>query len=88
MLKSLECDTREGHGSVVASLLVRTGLATGWSCVRIQPTPVRKFGNSICKSHRSLLSGVVARGSKTSHTEGTCVTCRGLHHSYRRVTLK
>ena len=31
------------------------------------------------KSRWSLLSGVYARGSKRSHTEGKCVTCRGLH---------
>ena len=33
------------------------------------------------KSHRSLLSGVYARGSKISHTWDKCVTCRGLKNS-------
>ena len=51
-------------------------------------TSLRNFGNSAylasfgedTKSCRSLLSGVYARGSKISHTEGKCVTCLGLHN--------
>ena len=33
------------------------------------------------KRRLSLLSGVFARGSKISHTEGKCVTCSGLTDS-------
>ena len=56
-------------------------------------TSLRNFGNTVdsalpvsfggaTKRRRFLLSGVYARGSKTSHQSAVeCVTCRELHHS-------
>ena len=44
----------------------------------LYPTLPVSFGRD-SKSRWPLLSGVYARGSKISHTEGKCVTCRGLH---------
>ena len=62
-------------------------------------TSLRNFGNSVypalpvpfggdTKSRQSLLSGVYVGGNKRSHTGGKCVTCRGLHHSYRIATTQ
>ena len=54
-------------------------------------TSLRNFGNSVYPTLPVSFVGpfycFYARGSKISHTEGKCVTCRGLHnfeinHSY------
>ena len=51
------------------------------------PTLPVSFGRDT-KSRWSLLSGVYARGSKRSHTEGKCVTCCGLHNSTWSIMYK
>ena len=81
-----------GSGRVGAGLDHRSGDRVVMGSNRAGAASLRNFGNSVyptlpvpfgrdTKRCMSLVSGVYARGSKTSHTGGECVTCRGLHDS-------
>ena len=67
-----DCVSLVGHGSSVIGAPLR--LLGKF----VYPTLSGSFGGDTI-GRLSLLSGVYARESKIFHTEGKCVTCRGLH---------
>ena len=61
-------------------------LTIEWSCVQSQGRAISELSftqlrQCFSEETQKAVGPFYLRGSKSSHTEGTCVTCRGLHNS-------